>query len=58
MRFVYLFRHRRQRCPTLNFSVMTATLTTFAPELSKADQKARRKADKKRFNKHLETLGH
>ena len=37
---------------------MTASLTTLAPEISKADQKARRKAEKKRHNKLLETLGH
>ena len=36
---------------------MTATLTTAAPEISKADQKARRKAEKKRHNQQLETLG-
>jgi hypothetical protein len=34
---------------------MTATLT-IAPEISAADQKARRKAEKKRHNQQLETL--
>lgn len=37
---------------------MTATLTLAAPEISKADQKARRKAEKKRHNKQLESLDH
>lgn len=37
---------------------MTATLTVVAPVISKEEQKARRKAEKKRHNKLLETLGH
>ena len=37
--------------------VMTATLTILAPEISKEEQKARRKEEKKRFNKQLATLG-
>ncbi|MDF7815280.1 hypothetical protein [Hymenobacter sp. YC55] len=37
---------------------MTATLTTIVPVLSKDEKNTRRKADKKRHNKQLETLGH
>lgn len=36
---------------------MTATLTIHAPEISKAEMKARRKAEKKRHNSQLEALG-